>query len=546
MTCRTHLVLAAVLLSLIAAHVVLTARTEPFFNNDETRHVMTGVFFRDFYLDLPVTHVKDYTVRYYLQYPALGLLVWPPLFYAVEGAFMLLFGTSFLVARVLLGLFALLACVYLFRLALRTHDLFTAAVATLLFGFAPLVFTFSRQVMLEVPTLACALGAIYHLVRYLDDPRRRDLWLCCLFTAGTALMRFDGIFLAPLFLLLLVMKRRLYLLLRCEVLAAAVVAVLLVAPCYAVTAHEFGQAHLKAVKEGTMGDAAGFLALSNFAYYPAQVPGQIGWFAVAPALLGLSASGLPSRRASSWPYLAMIAATYLTFTPMAELESRHAIYWVPALAVFAADGIALAATLLSEAGARGAPLRLALAGGVVLGTAWLTCKEPAPFVRGYEEAACYVVANTHETPTCLFDSLLHGNFIYHVRRHDPDRRLWVLRGDKVFYSVLSDPHAEYKEYAKDKDDILALIHKYDPEFIVVEQPQVHFFLPMAEALREVLREHPERFRLEKTVPLDTNYNIFAGVRLEVYRNLVRNPDPDANLEIDMLGLRHSIQAVVPK
>src|SRR5258708_7475667 len=146
MTRRTLLILVAVLLPLIGAHVVFAAHTEPFYNNDETRHVMTGVFFRDFYLDLPVTHPKDYTVHYYLQYPALGLLVWPPLFYAVEGAFMLLFGTSFLVARVLLGLFALLACVYLFLLALRTHDLFTAAVATLLFGFAPLVFVFSRQV----------------------------------------------------------------------------------------------------------------------------------------------------------------------------------------------------------------------------------------------------------------------------------------------------------------------------------------------------------------------------------------------------------------
>jgi hypothetical protein len=209
--------------------------------------------------------------------------------------------------------------------------------------------------------------------------------------------------------------------------------------------------------------------------------------------------------------------------------------------VFAADGVALVADWL-----RLVNVRLALAAIVVLGTAWLTCKKPAPFVRGYEEAASYVVANTHETPLCLFDSLLHGNFIYHVRRHDPDRRLWVLRGDKLFYSLLSDPHAEYKEYARDKDDILALIYKYDPVFIVVEQPQVCFHMPMADALREVLRDHPERFRLEKTIPLETNYNHFQGVRLEVYRNLVRNPDRDINLEIDMLGLRHTIQTNVPK
>src|SRR5262249_16291084 len=156
---------------------------EPFYNGDETRHVMTGVFFRDLYVDRPVTHPRDYAVRYYAQYPALALLVWPPFFYAVEGGFMLAFGTSFLAAKALVGLFAALACVYLFRLVLRTHDAPTAALAALLLGLAPLVFDFSRQVMLEVPTLACALVALYHFLSYLNRPRRRDLALCAVATA---------------------------------------------------------------------------------------------------------------------------------------------------------------------------------------------------------------------------------------------------------------------------------------------------------------------------------------------------------------------------
>src|SRR5205807_8341028 len=142
---------------------------------------------------------------------------------------------------------------------------------------------------------------------------------------------------------------------------------------------------------------------------------------------------------------------------------------------------------------------LVLASLVIGGTCWATCRMPAPFVRGYENAARYVVANNQSSPFCLIDTYLEGNLVYYIRLHDPDRRLWVLRGDKLFYGVLSEPHAEYKEYARDKDDILALIYKYDPELIVVEQPQVWFHLPMAESLREVLREHPERFRLEKTV-----------------------------------------------
>src|SRR5581483_4087444 len=124
--------------------------------NDETRHVMTGVFFRDFFTDRPFDHLRDYTVRYYLQYPALGLLVWPPFFYVLEGLCMLVLGTSTAVSKGLVAAFGVMASVYLFRLVRRTHDAFTAALAVLFLGFAPLVFAHARQVMLEVPTLALA------------------------------------------------------------------------------------------------------------------------------------------------------------------------------------------------------------------------------------------------------------------------------------------------------------------------------------------------------------------------------------------------------
>src|SRR5436309_3320138 len=83
------------------------------------RHAMTGVFVRDAHADLPAsaTDPKGYAVRYYVQYPALGIVTWPPLFYAVEGLAMWLFGTSYLTARIVVYLFALLGGIYAYRLA---------------------------------------------------------------------------------------------------------------------------------------------------------------------------------------------------------------------------------------------------------------------------------------------------------------------------------------------------------------------------------------------------------------------------------------------
>jgi hypothetical protein len=541
----TVLLLLGLLAPLVLAHALRYQPTEPFFNNDETRHVMTGVFFRDLFADRPVAELPDYALRYYVQYPALGLLVWPPFFYVVEGLFMLAFGTSVVTAKVLVALFAAAACVYLFLLAERTHGRPVAAVAVLLFGFAPLVFAFSRQVMLEVPTVACALAAVYHCRLYLDGSRRRDLFLCAAATACAALTRFDGIFLAPLFLVWLLGERRLGVLRRREVLLAAGLAIVAVLPFYALTLRGFGGAHLQAVRTGTTDDSTGFLAPQNFVYYPSIVPQQIGWFAVAPALFGLGLALTPGRRARSWPYLALVAATYVTFTPMAEIEPRHAIYWVPALAVLAADGVLAFARGRTQYSVLSTQYSGALAGVVILGTIWLTCREPAPYVRGYEEAARYVVEHTDDSPTCMFDSFLNGDFIYQVRRLDPDRRLWVLRGDKVFYGVLSDPHAAYQEWVHGEDGVLELIYRYDPEFIVIEDPQIYFHMPMPEVVRAALHGHPERFRLEATVPVRSNSLGPRPIALEIFRNLRRNDHPDRSVEFEVLGMRRKIQTTLP-
>jgi Dolichyl-phosphate-mannose-protein mannosyltransferase len=534
------LVLAGVLGLLLAAHVVTYAPSEPFYNNDESRHVMTGVFFRDLYRDLPLSHPRDYALEYYCQYPALGIIVWPPFFYAVEGLFMLVLGPSFLTARLAVGVFAVVACIYLFFLVRRTHPTFNAALATLLFGFAPLVFGFSRQVMLEVPTLACGLAALYHFLAYLDGGRRRDLALCALATALTALTRFDGVYLAPLFFLVLLMKRKLTVLGRAEAWVAILAAVLLVTPFYLLTLREYGASHLLAVREGTAPDSTGFLDPRNFPFYPGCVPGQVGWFTLIPALIGCVVSLSPARRGGAWPYFALLAATYLTFTPMAEVDPRHTIYWVPAWAFFAAAGITASAAWLRLPG-----LRWLLAAATVAGTAWLACSQPAPYVRGYAAAADFVVEHTTASPTCLFDSYLNGNFIYHVRLRDPARRLWVLRGDKVFYSVRSDPHAGLAEYAHTKEDVLALITKYDPEYLVVEEPQIYFHLSTPDLLLEVLHDDPDRFRPVSDAPIETNQPIYRGHRLVIYHNLVRNPDGPGQIEIDVLGMNRKVGTSLP-
>jgi hypothetical protein len=136
----------------------------------------------------------------------------------------------------------------------------------------------------------------------------------------------------------------------------------------------------------------------------------------------------------------------------------------------------------------------------------------------------------------LFDNYLNGDFIYQVRLRDPARRLGVLRGDKLFYGVLSDPHAAYREYVTGEEDMLSLIYRYDPELIVAEDPQIAFQLPKAALLRKILETRTDRFRLERTIALRTNVPAFSGVSLRIYRSLLRNPRPEPLLRLEMAGM----------
>ena len=531
------LLLGGILASVVAVHLAVDVASEPFFNSDETRHVMMGVFFRDVLHDLPVTHLRDYAIRYYLQYPALNLLIWPPLFHVAEGAVMLLFGCSVWAAKAALAFFVALACAYLYGFVVRTHDSWTAATTVLVFALCPLVFSYSRQVMLEVPALALSLASMYHFLCYLERGRRRDLLIAAVTAALSALTRFDAVYLLLFFLITLGMRGGLRQLARKEVVLAAALALILVVPFYVLTIVEIGWGHFRSIEAGN-DVSSGFFDPRNLLYYASCLPGQIGWAAAVFACVGIVVA-VKNGLGSSGAYAAMIVATFFTFAFLGIVEPRHAIYWIPAFALFAAEGVRFTSQWFGAWG------RLILSGLIVGATFWATWQVPAPYVRGYEDAAHYVVDHNKGSSFCLIDTYLEGNLVYYIRLHDPHRRLWVLRGDKVFYGVLSDPSYAYVEHVQGQKALLAEIFRYDPELIVIEDPRIGPPLAMADFLRSVIRDHPERFRLEATIPIDTNRPEFANATLKIYRNLLRNPASDHQVDIDMLWLRRRLQVSVP-
>ncbi|HMF57667.1 MAG TPA: glycosyltransferase family 39 protein, partial [Pyrinomonadaceae bacterium] len=446
--------------------------------------------------------------------------------------------------------FAALACFYLFRLVCRTHDVTKAAIVVLFFGLSPLVFRLSHFVMLEVPTLALGLAATYYFVVFIEESRRRDLIFAALFSALAALTRFDAVYLPPLFLILIAVGKRWKILARKDVWVVAALALLLVAPFYVISASGIGWLHFKFVTETLSPSVPGFLSIRRFLFYPRLLPSQLGWLTLTPALVGMIYGFSIEQRERAWVYLAIVAATYLTFTPIGELEPRHTIYWIPAFALFAAEGIALITKWL-----RAPQIYLPLSACVLAGAMWHALLKPLPVLRGYEQAARYVAANTNSSPFCLFMGRLDGNFIYQLRRQDPQRKLWTLRADKVLFSVLIVPGVQYKQLATGDEEILATIYKYDPEFIVMEEAvqaetasadrDEQLRNAFERQVKAAISNHPERFSLEQSIMVSSDEQAYQGMVLKIFRNKYRNENPERRLDLDILMLRRSFQTTVP-
>ena len=532
---RRNASILTVLLALVLLQVALYQPSEPFFYNDETRHVMTGVFFKDLLYDHPVTHVRQYAIDYYLKYPALGILVWPPLFYVTEGVAMSVFGTSMVVSRVLIGLFALFACVYLFLLSRRVVGPNRAALVVLAFGTTQLIFKYSHFVMLEMPMLALALGATYHFVLYLEQERRRDLFWWGLLAAASALTRFDVIYLLVLFPLLGALYRKWDILRKKEVWITMVAALCLVAPAYIVTATSVGWLHAREVTETMDAGDPALLSWARLFYYPAGLPYNLSWFFVIAAVVG-AISAIARRDKSCLVFATIVAAVYVTFTPIAEMRERHVIYWVPALAFFAAEGVYHAAQLLRWR------LAVGILAGAVFGGAFA---QAAPQLRtylvGYTAAAQYVQSHTANPPLCLYIGSLNGNFIYQMRRADPARRIWTLRGEKLADAL---PRKEGSTQP-DPDKLLQAIKDYSPTFILVEHTSDPAFLAPSAWLAKLIEDHPERFRVEREFPMFSNSWQFAGGRILVYRNLTPNPSASGDVKLNIRLLRQTVRGRLP-
>lgn len=161
--------------------VVLHRTNDGLWFYDAPRHAANGLFWWEFLASFPVNPV-EFSLSYYARYPVISPpLIYPPVFYLLEGAAFWLFGNSPFVAKGLVLGFALSAGLYV-TVWLQRWITEESGWGGALLVLQPGIIAWSNAIMLNIPSMALGVAALYHARRWLESPDSRHIYPTAFFT----------------------------------------------------------------------------------------------------------------------------------------------------------------------------------------------------------------------------------------------------------------------------------------------------------------------------------------------------------------------------
>ena len=351
-----------IILALAALFFLTSPRDGAFWWSDAPRHALNGIFLKDFVLAAPIRDPIGFAEQYYLRYPALTILFYPPLLYVLSAPFFLVFGDSHLVAQAVVALHLPLLGLGIWLLARHWLDRWSALAAVVLLLGMPEILLWGRQVMLEIPALAYLVWTALFTVRHARSGSAASLLLAAVFALATLYTKLNMAFVMPALALFLLLARGRALFASRVTWIALALAVLGLVPLIGLQVL-FGQANLQSIA-AIPDTAASRTTLAGWLWYAARLPEMTGILPLPLAALGLAAALRRDAAGSAaerlLPVLWFVFA-YLALSFVELKEARHGVILLVPIALWAASGLAFAARALPVP-----PLRTALPLGVAL------------------------------------------------------------------------------------------------------------------------------------------------------------------------------------
>ena len=501
-------------LLLLTVAVVLLFETSPragdFWWSDAPRHAMDGVFYHDLARSLPLAHLKQWAMDYYIQYPAITVLFYPPLFAIVEAVFFGLFGLSHSVAQLTVSAFFLATAYGVYFLTRRWLGRAAAFSIALLFIGTPAMALWGRQVMLEIPAFSFLIWGSYFFFRYIRVSKARDLYLVAGLLLAAIYTKQSTIFIAPVYLLTLYFAYRKVIFRRREVWWAAALFAVGLIPLGVVT-WLWGRLNVQQSAGGAWVENSRS-TLAGWLYVARQWPHQVGWTVLVLAAVYCVGAALRKKWRLEMPavffFVVWVLAGYVFFTLIALKLDRYTIFLIFPLVLFGVLAII-----------RGLPGRIAPYAALVLSVGMFShtlASDHVPYVAGYRAAAQYVCSIAPPDSVVLFSGLRDGSFIFNVRTMPECKNLTVIRADKLLLVVMEDRRLfGVKELGVNESQFEGMLGRYGVRYVVVE-PAFWNDLQSMQMLVRVL--HQDKFKLLATVPV-TGTPERDESHLEIYQNL---------------------------
>ncbi len=491
---------------------------EPFYNNDETRHIMNGVFMRDLLVDRPVAHPLNYAYEYYAKYPAISIPHWPPLFYFVEALFFLTFGISVWASRLAILGFALLGAYFWYHIAERYGPRSRALLSAFVFCLLPSMMVFESVTMLEIPQVALCLGAIFFWLRWVENERATDLWALAGFVVAALLTSQSSIFLAVFLGLDFLLNFRFRLLRTWQVWAALLASVGIVLSWYLFSFRALTLSYQRAVGQ----EFQHVIHRWSLLFYFRKLPEQLGLVLLVFACIGIAWSVL--RGAGRYGFLLLwVVSAYLCFTLIQEKESRHIFIWLPPLVYFSLLGIE---ALLP----RGRWVWVAY-GVIGLYSLVGAFRFQRPELTGAQEVARFVLAQP-ESDIIYYQGNLNGAFIFYVRQLDPQKRHMVAREKQI---VATNIVYARRPVLSTPDQVLQFFQNWGIRYAVIESRDTD---PGLALVRQVLQS--SEFEPIGTYPVHVNRGYKEAGAISVYRLRGEIHPMKHPVDVPMMTIRRDI------
>jgi hypothetical protein len=413
--------------AIAVAFYITSPREGDFIWSDSPRHALNGAFLLDLLRDHPLDDPVRWAYDYYLRYPALTILFYPPLFYALLVPVYAVLGVSQSAALVLSAIFALALGTGVFALARRVVPAPAALAAGIAATASPEMAYWARMVMLDIPAIAFTVWAIVFFQRFCDRGRTGDLaaflslFLCALYTK-----QFMA-FLAPVLAICLFWQRGFALLRQRRTWIAAVLVAVALLPLVAINL-KFAAFNFKQASSAALLQGQGWW--DEWTYYLRGLPDQLGWPLFLAGLLGLAlvlGGRLDRRAAPFWVLiLGWIVLCYAMFSPIALKSLRFTLPLVVPWSILAAYAVVWVA--------RAPGSWIALAGAAAICLYTLAAK-PVGSIKGIERTVAEVVRQTPRDSNVMFSGKYDGAFVFGVRALADRQDLSVIRADKVLIRV---------------------------------------------------------------------------------------------------------------